>query len=480
MAGRLGAPNAGRIPSSAFYASTGDIYAPAADAFFKLPYKTDSIQENVFGSDGANVNWNLATEVDDAIGITESYLEFLVTFFAEAEELATFSENFTLDRLLYNVSTEGVAFTDSRSPSVLKFPIVTEFLRVREALLFSPTINISDTFSVSLSEALTTTRVVELTETFNSLDAHSPTTIYRPVQDEVLAVATDLIIGFPVTVLETLTIGDALSVIRSLRVLEQLGFNVSNLANTIRRLTFLDQIRILDTLSRFVAGDVAEAFAFTETPVPKFFLTRTASDAVAIAESLSRTLILRLTAQETVNLDDIDVLKYIFRPTLNDAIRVSAAYVSPGNTFTTWVINTENGFVTEYTNYNFNSFAEVGDTYWAASDTGLYNLVGDDDDGADIVAHLKSGLAQFGGSRFSSFAAAYLGLRGGGDWVLKLVTGDGKEYVYSVVAQDMQTTKVRLGKGLRARYFAFELLSTGQDFDLDTVEFIPLIAKRRV
>ena len=44
----------------------------------------------------------------------------------------------------------------------------------------------------------------------------------------------------------------------------------------------------------------------------------------------------------------------------------------------------------------------------------------------------------------------------------------------------MKTTKVNMGKGLRARYFAYELISTGQDFDLDSVEFVPLVAQRRV
>ena len=81
---------------------------------------------------------------------------------------------------------------------------------------------------------------------------------------------------------------------------------------------------------------------------------------------------------------------------------------------------------------------------------------------------------------FRSFKAAYLGMRGNGDVILKLDTGDGKTYTYQTVIQDMQSTKVRLGKGLRARYFSFELISTGQDFDLDTVEFIPLVAQRRV
>ena len=67
-----------------------------------------------------------------------------------------------------------------------------------------------------------------------------------------------------------------------------------------------------------------------------------------------------------------------------------------------------------------------------------------------------------------------------GDIILKLDTGDGKTYTYQTVIQDMQSTKVRFGKGLRARYFSFELISTGPDFDLDTVEFLPLVAQRRV
>jgi hypothetical protein len=39
---------------------------------------------------------------------------------------------------------------------------------------------------------------------------------------------------------------------------------------------------------------------------------------------------------------------------------------------------------------------------------------------------------------------------------------------------------VQVGKGLRARYFALELVTTGQDFDLDTIEVVPLLNARRV
>ena len=64
--------------------------------------------------------------------------------------------------------------------------------------------------------------------------------------------------------------------------------------------------------------------------------------------------------------------------------------------------------------------------------------------------------------------------------MLKIITGEGLTVVYSLTADSMQSTKIHVGKGLRTRYFAFELISTGQDFDLDTLEFVPLVVQRRV
>ena len=63
---------------------------------------------------------------------------------------------------------------------------------------------------------------------------------------------------------------------------------------------------------------------------------------------------------------------------------------------------------------------------------------------------------------------------------LKLHTGDGKTYAYKVNASSMRTTRVKFGKGLRSRYLSWELISEGADFDLDTVEFVPISSQRRV
>jgi hypothetical protein len=175
------------------------------------------------------------------------------------------------------------------------------------------------------------------------------------------------------------------------------------------------------------------------------------------------------------------VLSLLLKPTIAEGIEITAAYLSPGEgSFTTWAVNTRTGAISQYDNFVFNSFAQMGNVYLGASEDGLFELHGDTDAGTDIVSRIKSGFMQFNGSRFSSLRAAYLGVRGEGDFVLRLLTGDGKTYDYAVSTRDMRTTKVHMGKGHRARYFAFELISTGQDFDLDTIEFVPILANRRV
>ena len=130
-----------------------------------------------------------------------------------------------------------------------------------------------------------------------------------------------------------------------------------------------------------------------------------------------------------------------------------------------------------------NSFAQMGHHFLGASSTGLYQLDGPLDVGSAIVATVKSGSAQFSGSRYTAFDAVYLGCRvsdGANDWLLKLHTGDGQCYVYQFQPLNRRTTKIFVGKGLRARYFSWELVTAGENFDLDSIEFVPISSKRRV
>ena len=292
--------------------------------------------------------------------------------------------------------------------------------------------------------------------------------------------AEALVVAFPVTLVDTPTLASAASVVRAVLVLERL--RLIDPATTVGDfyVQLVDTLIAEDALRRFLGGAVVDTVGIAGTTSYAPILGKVLTDSVGVADTLTKKLIVRVTAPDGVNLDDDTTPHWIFKPVLTDGVEIAIGFLQPNGAFTTWAINTRTGAVTEYQNFEFNSFAQFGHKYLGTSSAGLYELNGDDDDGTDIIAHIKSGYMQLGGSKYSSFKAAYLGIRGNGDIILKLDTGDGNTYTYQTVIQDMQSTKVRLGKGLRARYFSFELISTGPDFDLDTIEFIPLVAQRRV
>lgn len=281
------------------------------------------------------------------------------------------------------------------------------------------------------------------------------------------------------TLVETFTLADVARMFQYVEIVEGLGLTDQVLMPWKVYSTVAEQMQMADALARYLGARVDDVVAVIETLARKRRLQPELSQSVTVVDTLSRGFLLRVDASESIEITPSDALKMIFRPTLADAVEIVSFYLDPEGV-TTWAVNLSHGGVSEYTNYNFNSFAQLGNKYIAASEDGLYELDGDDDDGEDIIARVKSGMLQFGKSNYASFKGIYLGVRGDGQYVLKLVTGDDKSYTYQVTARSMTTTKVNVGKGLRARYFSYELISTGQDFDLDSIEFLPLVARRRV
>jgi hypothetical protein len=333
---------------------------------------------------------------------------------------------------------------------------------------------------IGASDALVATQGVVMLERLRIALSQIPNHYFQKTLASGLGVHPAIAAGMPVTLTEGVGVAFAQVAQHAIQVLEELGLLPAIVPTLIYTKSLTDTIRLADSLARFFGADVSDGIGIEHTEVATAARLGSISEGIGVAPAITPQLIMRVTATDEISLDNVDALQMIFSPILADGIQLSAAYLSPGGSITTWAVNTRSGAVTEYDNYAFNSFARIDNSYVGASSDGLYELTGDDDDGADIVAQIKSGFAQWGGSKLMSFKGAYLGVRGSGDFVLKLITGDDKTYIYAVSARDVATTKVTLGKGLRARYWAFELISTGQDFDLDTIEFVPMVSNRRV
>lgn len=362
--------------------------------------------------------------------------------------------------------------------ATLEYQGVTDTIYALDAPVWVAGLSVSETIQVidstatvagaALSELLRASESVAFTGSFNAALADAA---------RVLETAR---LGIPVELSDPVTVSWVLNVAQGFQIVEALKINEVLSGPATLAVSVSDAFRVRDALANFFHFDLAEALTVQETMTGLARHIASVNEPITVSESLARYFVLSAEAFDEAVLDDAFTLKMLFQPQVQEQIRVSALLVEPNGGVTTWAVNTRTGAVTEYTDYAFNSFAQSNRHYLGASSTGLYQLDGDDDAGQPTIAHIRSGYAQFGGSRYTGFKAAYLGLRGDGSVFLKLDTGDGKSYTYKSVVQDQQSTKVRFGKGLRARYFAFELISEGQDFDLDTIEFLPVVAQRRV
>lgn len=284
----------------------------------------------------------------------------------------------------------------------------------------------------------------------------------------------------PVAVSDVVTIHQSELIQFAVKVLESLGLSDLLSPKFIYHLSLIEQINLASTIARFMGGAIIDGFTVSEAVSPLYRANASLVDGVGVNDSLTPRFLLRAVASDQVSLTSTMVLKAILHGTIIEGVQLSAAYVAPNGSITTWAMNTRTTAVSEYRNYPFNSFAKSGRRYLGAAADGLYELDGDTDNGADIIATIRAGLAQMSGSHLGGIKAAYLAARGVGGWVLRIITGHGEVYNYGVTNQSMRSTKVHIGKGLRARYFAFELVSSGQDFDLESLEFIPIVNDRRV
>jgi hypothetical protein len=336
------------------------------------------------------------------------------------------------------------------------------------------------TSGVGVAGALVAAQGVVLLHHLRIALAQVPNHKFQLTSGEALGVDDGLLSGRPITL--TSGVGLALSqqATLSIAILEELGL-LPVLGPMLKYGKVMSEtVGVAAALERFLGASLTSGVGMTSVLTGNAHKPATLTQGIGVAPAQAHQLVLKVTAEEDIGLNDINVLQLLYSPEISEGIELSAAYLSPGNSITTWAINTRTGAVTEYSNYAFNSFARLGDKYVGATSDGLYELLGDDDDGTDIIAQIKSGFAQWAGTKFTLFKSAYLGVRGEGEFILRLITGEGQTYDYEVSTRDMRSTKVHMGKGLRARYFRFELISTGQDFDLESIEFVPLVADRRV
>ena len=193
---------------------------------------------------------------------------------------------------------------------------------------------------------------------------------------------------------------------------------------------------------------------------------------------------------ETLLLADAGDTQLSANVLLREALECFGTLSINGDVWSCWLINTESKGVARYTNFPFNSFAKAPwGAYVGATDTGLYELGGDTDDGEPITARIRSALTDFGDRRAKRVPAMYVGYTATGQMGLKVIsTSEGgvkteDHYLLEPrpAAGGVRESRFKIGRGIASVYLGFEVVNVGgADFALDVVEWLPIRLDRRV
>ena len=280
------------------------------------------------------------------------------------------------------------------------------------------------------------------------------------------------------TLHDTLKMRDATIASLMLRVVEAVGISAVLVPQLKTSAQVSEAVKLVDDILAQLGLALFDHFAVESAASVLRAAVAAVADELMIEDEAGPTLRSIAVVQDGVDLDDEAAVQVAYTAMLSEGV-VLCQLGEPGGGITAWAMNARTGALSEYRNYAFNSFAAHAGGYLAAGPSGVYELRGATDAGAPIVATLRNGIMELAGSHLAGLKAVYIAARGGGTFYLRLESS-GRTVVYQADAANMRSARIDVGNGWRARYMTWELTSTGQDFVLDDLEFLPITFTRRV
>lgn len=142
--------------------------------------------------------------------------------------------------------------------------------------------------------------------------------------------------------------------------------------------------------------------------------------------------------------------------------------------------------LTRYTNWPFDKVFRLGDEYFAVADDGIYRLGGETDHAVpepiDVAWAWRTALSDFGEPAVKTVPTVYFSGRLGRSMDVAWQVGEKEDTVYRYRSRrdaTAQNYREKLGRGLKARYFAVGADGEGE-FELDTLDFEVHTLSRRI
>lgn len=138
--------------------------------------------------------------------------------------------------------------------------------------------------------------------------------------------------------------------------------------------------------------------------------------------------------------------------------------------------------VTRYTGFPFERIVRWRGSYWAIAAGGLYRIGSEDDDGEPIEWAVRTGTTDFGKQERKTPVCCYVGGRMPPASRFTVYTGEKRQDAYPYTTPrgaTAQNYRQVFGKGLRERYYAFEIEGAGE-LSIDNLEYLIAPSARRI
>ena len=138
--------------------------------------------------------------------------------------------------------------------------------------------------------------------------------------------------------------------------------------------------------------------------------------------------------------------------------------------------------VTHYTNYPFDRIVRYKGDYYGINATGLYKLSGSTDDGTVIPWVLTTHITDFKSEQKKMVESMYVAGRLPPSATIKVYTGERGSNSYAFTTPRgayAQNYRQKFGRGMRERYYAFEVSGTGA-FTIDSISLNTGVLARKV
>lgn len=139
-----------------------------------------------------------------------------------------------------------------------------------------------------------------------------------------------------------------------------------------------------------------------------------------------------------------------------------------------------NGATSQYGCIGINSISKFGQKYFGASENGLYEFTGSDDDGVDIESYLQTAQMNFGLTNEKRLRFVYVKYEATDEITLTVSTeyGLSEDYIIPASSDIQKVYRVTINRSLAGSYWQFKF--AGANFALDEVSVLPIIRNHKL